>query len=182
MGGRTRVRRLFPFVAEELGDLDLDRALLTGLLPPIWLSDEAWLDLGDSVGSYLREEVRAEGHARKIEAFSRFLTRAARSHGELLNFESVARDAQVPARTVREYDDVLADTLLGHLVEPFETPARKAVSHARFDFFDNGVANRLVGRRTLPPGTAEHGTAWRSTPASATSRWPGAATPGARRR
>lgn len=160
MGGRARVRRLFPFVAEEVGDLDLDRALVTGLLPPIWYSDEAWIDLGDYVGSYLQEEVRAEGLARNIEAFSRFLARAARSHGELLNFESVARDAQVPARTVREYYDVLADTLLGHLVEPFKTPARKAVSHARFYFFDNGVANRLVGRRSLAPGTPEQGAAF----------------------
>lgn len=42
MGGRARTRRLFPFVAEEVGleTFDLDRALSTGLLSPIWLSDE----------------------------------------------------------------------------------------------------------------------------------------------
>jgi predicted AAA+ superfamily ATPase len=162
MGGRARTRRLFPFVAEEVGleTFDLDRALSTGLLPPIWLSDEPWDDLADYVGTYLQEEIRAEGLARNIEAFSRFVRRAALSHGELLNFESVGRDAQVPARTVREYYDVLTDTYLGHLIEPLRTPARKAVSHGRFYFFDNGVVNRLVGRRSLMPGTPEYGTAF----------------------
>ena len=160
MGGRARTRKLFPFVADEVGDLDLGRALQFGLLPPIWLSDEPWIDLGDYVGTYLHEEIKAEGFARNIEAFSRFLRRAALSHGELLNFESVARDAQVPARTVREYYDVLSDTHLGYLLEPFRTPARKAVSHARFYFFDNGVVNRLVGRRAMVIGGADEGAAF----------------------
>ena len=60
---------------------------------------------------------------------------------------------------MREYSDVLADTHLGYLVEPLQTPARKAFSHSRFSYFDSGVVNRLVGRRALIPGTPEYGTA-----------------------
>lgn len=159
MGGRARTRRLYPFVSAEV-EIDIPRALEVGLLPPIWLSPEPWTDLGDYVGTYLKEEIQAEALTRNIEAFSRFLSRAALSNGEMLNFESVARDAQVPARTVREYYQVLIDTNLGYMLEAFQTPARKAVSHARFYFFDNGVVNRLVGRKSVPPGSTEFGVAF----------------------
>jgi uncharacterized protein len=49
------------------------KALNHGLLPPIYLSDTPETDLDDYVGSYLREEIAAEGLARNIPAFSRFL-------------------------------------------------------------------------------------------------------------
>lgn len=171
LAGRARTHVLFPFVSSELGELDLDRALHTGLLPPIWLSDDPWDELRDYVGTYLREEIQAEALVRKLPAFSRFVTRAAQSNAELLNFESVARDAQVPARTIREYYQILVDTHLGQLVEPLDTPARKAVSHARFYFFDTGVVHRLVGRRSLPEGTPEYGAAFESFLCHELSAW-----------
>ncbi|MBT9554996.1 MAG: ATP-binding protein [Myxococcales bacterium] len=160
MAGRARQRRLFPFISRELGPFDLQRALNTGLLPPIWLSDEPWQDLGDYVGEYLTEEIRAEALARNIEAFSRFLQTAALANSLQLNFESIASDAGVPARTVREYFALLEDTLVGYTLEPLDMPPRKAVSHAKFYFFDNGVVNRLIGRREVVEGTDDFGRAF----------------------
>lgn len=79
---------------------------------------------------------------------------------ELLNFANVGNDAQVPARTVREYFQLLEDTLVGHVLPPFQaTRKRKPVSTAKFYFFDTGVANALSGRRDLAPNTTEYGRA-----------------------
>lgn len=162
LGGRARTRRLFPLVYPEFQTWDLNRIVTTGSLPSVYLSDEPWEDLRSYVGTYLQYEIQAEGLVRGIEGFSRFLRVAALGAGEQTVFERIAADAQVPARTIREYYGVLQDTLLGRLVEPYRPgrhASRKAVSRAKFYFFDVGVVQALVGRRSLVPGTAEFGRA-----------------------
>ncbi len=161
MAGRAKTMGLFPFVTAELPDFDFARALQYGTLPPIYLSDDPEDELRSYVGDYLREEIQAEALSRNIESFSRFLHRAALSSGEVLNFESVARDAQVPARTIREYYTVLEDTLVGTMLEPFNTEGkRKSISKGKFYFFDVGVMNAIIGQYALAPATAAYGTAF----------------------
>lgn len=144
MAGRARLRRLCPFVSAELRGFELERALAYGTLPPAYLSDEPAEELRGYAGLYLKEEVQAEALSRNIEGFSRFLARAAVSNGEVLNFESVAGDAQVPARTVREYYTVLEDTLVGTMLEPLQSRGRrKTISKGKFYFFDVGVVRAL---------------------------------------
>ncbi len=150
MAGRARIRRLCPFVSAEVEALDLDRALAFGMLPPVYLSDEPAEELRGYAGLYLKEEIQAEAISRNIEGFSRFLGRAAQSSGEVLNFESVADDSQVPARTVREYFHVLEDTLVGAMIEPLASGGRrKTISKGKFFFFDVGVMRALREPRGL---------------------------------
>lgn len=160
MAGRAKSLRLFPFVSAEIEDFDLKRALNFGTLPPVYLSDDPWDELSTYVGDYLKEEILAEALTRRIENFSRFLHTAALTNGELVNFEAVASDAQVPARTVREYYALVGDTLMGNMIRSIEgTRKRKAISTGKFYFFDVGVLNSLMGRKSLPEGSPEHGKA-----------------------
>lgn len=164
LGGRARSRTLHPFVRAELGPrFDLARALEFGLLPPVYFSDAPREDLAAYAGDYLREEIAAEAVVRNVGAFSRFLEVAALAHGEMINFTNMASDAQVPVSTVREYYEILKDTLLAHQVPAFtETSRRKAIRTAKYYLFDIGVARYLQGRRGLAPGTAEYGNALES--------------------
>ena len=164
LGGRARSRVLHPLLRVELGDrFDLDRALEHGLLPPIFFSESPAEDLAGYTHDYLREEVAAEALVRNIGAFSRFLEVAALAHGDMVNFANVANDAQVPASTVREYYEILKDTLIAHEVPAFtDTRRRKAVSTSKYYLFDVGVARHLQGRRGLAPGTSEYGLAFES--------------------
>ena len=164
LGGRARSRTLHPFVRAELGDrFDLARALEHGLLPSIHFSDSPAEDLAAYAGDYLKEEVAAEAIVRNIGAFSRFLEVAAHAHGEMINFSNLANDAQVPASTVREYYQILKDTLVAHEVPALtDTRKRKAISTSKYYLFDIGLARHLQGRRGLAPGTAEYGTAFES--------------------
>ena len=159
MAGRAKTRRLFPFVSSEIPDFELDRVLQFGTLPPVYLSKYPADELRSYAGDYLQEEIRAEALSRNIEGFSRFLRRAALSSGEVLNFESVASDAQLSARTIREYFFVLEDTLVGTMLQPFATKHRKAISKGKFYFFDVGVLNSLIGQ-TLAPDTKAYGDAF----------------------
>ena len=67
------------------------------------------------------------------EHFARFLNVAAVCNGQQLNFASVSRDTGVPATSVRSYFDILADTFIGFLLQPWRgSRRRKAVATARF--------------------------------------------------
>jgi predicted AAA+ superfamily ATPase len=164
LAGRVRRLLLTPFCYPEIiENFELNRYLLRGGLPPVYLaeSDQDALDeVKDYAGEYLREEILAEAIVRKIEAFSRFLPNAARMNGELVNFEAVASDAQVPSRTVREYYSVLEDTLVGQMLEPLRfkgAKSRKSIATSKFFFFDCGVLNGLLGRKVLMPDSTEFG-------------------------
>jgi predicted AAA+ superfamily ATPase len=153
LGGRARTRHLYSLVYPEIPDFDLVRVTNFGTIPSIYLSDEPKQDLLSYCGSYLKEEIQSESIVRRIDNFSRFLGVAALINAELVNYHSVARDAEVAVKTVREYFEILQDTLIGTLVEPFRnTVSRKAVSMAKFFFFDIGVCNILAQRSGIIPG------------------------------
>jgi len=165
LGGRAGLVRLHPIVYPELltgfdPTAGVERAIRCGGLPSVLTSPDPRRDLLDYVGLYLQEEVRAEGLARSVPAFARFLEVAAATNGEQVVFASVASDAELPARTVRDYYQILEDTLVGHLLPAYRaTPKRKAMASAKFYFFDVGVANALLGRTELRRGTPEFGRA-----------------------
>ncbi len=161
LGGRARTQQLFPLSFREIPNFDLKKALLVGTLPSIYYSDEPWQDLASYCGNYLYEEIQSEGAARNIGNFSRFLHTAALYNSEHLNFENVASDCSVSARTVREYFKILEDTLIGTVLPPYgATRKRKPVSTSKFYFFDLGIVNQLSGRHSLPEKTDEYGKAF----------------------
>jgi predicted AAA+ superfamily ATPase len=164
LGGRAPSRTLHPFTYRELGSaFDLTRALDRGLLPAIYFSDSPREDLRAYVGTYLKEEIAAEALTRSVPAFSRFLEVAALSHGTMLNFTTVASDAQVPASTVREYFQILEDTLLARTVPAWtKSRSRKAISTAKHYFFDVGVVRHLQHRSGLARRSPEFGEAFES--------------------
>ena len=89
--------------------------------------------------------------------------RSRRLHPFVRTELGMANDAQVPVSTVREYYEILKDTLIAHEVPAFaETSKRKAISTAKYYLFDIGLARHLQGRSGLPPGTFEYGSAFES--------------------
>jgi predicted AAA+ superfamily ATPase len=164
LGGRAPSRTLHPFIYRELGaDFSLTKALDRGLLPPIYFSERPSEDLRAYVGTYLKEEIAAEALTRNVPAFSRFLEVAALSHGTMLNFSAVASDAQVPVSTVREYFQILEDTLLARSVPAWtRSRTRKAIGTAKHYFFDVGVARHLQHRSGIARRSPEFGEAFES--------------------
>jgi predicted AAA+ superfamily ATPase len=150
LGGRARSRFLHPFSWKELGPrFDLLKALNHGLLPSVYFSDDPGEDLRSYVGTYLKEEIAAEGLTRNIPAFARFLEVAAACSGRMFNKTEVASDAQVPRTTIIEYFEILKDTLLGYELPAWNrSQKRKAIETAKFYLFDVGIARAL---RKLPP-------------------------------
>lgn len=161
LGGRARTKYLHPLTRRELGSrFDLYKAIERGLLPSIYFSDDPRADLEAYAGSYLQQEIIAEGLTRNVPAFSRFLKVAALCNGTIVNFTNIANDAQVPRTTVYEYFDILKDTLVLHELPAWrQSVKRKPLASSKYYFFDVGIAGRLQGRQ-VRPGTPEFGGAF----------------------
>ena len=162
LGGRARRFALQPLAWPEMPTFDMLRAVNRGLVPQHYDSAQPRRALAGYVEDYLKEEVFAEGLTRNVAAFARFFETLSYCHGKLLNFSEIARDCGVDSKTVREYFQILVDTLLGLFVEPFSRRRSRAVitRAPKFYLFDVGVAGHLAGRRIERPGGAEFGCAF----------------------
>ena len=161
LGGRAWRFALHPLSWREIPDFDLLKALNHGLVPSHYRATNPRRALAGYVNDYLKEEVFDEGLARNVAAFARFFDALAFSHGELLNFSSIARDCGVDSKTVREYFQILVDTLLGVFVEPFTRHRKRAIitQASKFYLFDVGVAGHVAGRRIAKAAGADFGRA-----------------------
>jgi predicted AAA+ superfamily ATPase len=160
LAGRAWVTHLHPLVSAEIGSGRLLSRLNRGSLPAVLDSELPHEDLKAYVGTYLHEEIRAEGLTRSVENFSRFLTVAGACNGEQVNYTEVGSDAGVPPRTVREYFQILEDTLIAYQLPAYrKTVKRKPVATSKFFFFDVGVANTLLKRSEIVPGSETYGRA-----------------------
>ena len=159
--GRIWQLRLFPLVFPETGKGRTQDRLVRGSLPSMIDNKDFRQELRNYVGLYLDEEVRAEGLVRGLGDFSRFLTVAALSNGQQVNFTNIANDTGIKVNTVRSYFQILEDTLIGAQLPSYRhTKKRKAVATPKFYFFDNGVVNALLNRFEISPESELYGSAF----------------------
>lgn len=151
LGGRAWRYELMPLVFPEIFDFDLLKALSNGLIPSHYLSTDPLRSLQAYTADYLNEEIRAEGLTRNLPAFSKFLEAAGFSAGELVNYSNIARDVGVDSKTIKEYFQILVDTFIGYLIQPYTSSKGRSTINAtpKFYFFDVGVGNHLAKRKIL---------------------------------
>lgn len=167
LAGRAFVRHLYPLTSGELGEaFDLSACLRFGTLPTVF-SFETDVDrssyLRAYARTYLREEIWAEHVIRRLDPFRRFLEVAAQVNGEILNYSNIARDIGVDHKTVASYFEILEDTHLGFMLNPWHASVRKRQRQApKFWWFDPGVCRALAGMLTvdLVPRTGGYGRAF----------------------
>jgi len=154
LGGRALTYSLQALTYKELGEkFNLERALNLGTLPAIFLSETEELakeKLRAYVNTYLEEEIKAEALVRNLGSFLRFLQFAANENGNMINYSNIARETATKAREVKEYFQILEDTLLGFTLPAYAKSTRVRLSkHPKFYFFDTGVQRALAKRLTL---------------------------------
>jgi hypothetical protein len=154
LGGRALRYELYPFTSAEIPNFDLLKALNNGLLPRHYLSSSPKKMISAYVGNYLRDEIAGEAKIRNFANFSRFLESAAFSNGEMVNYANIAADCGVSAVTVKEYFQILEDTLIGRFLPSYQKkPKRRVITAPKFYFFDIGVVNYLLKRGKIDFGS-----------------------------
>ncbi len=160
LGGRALKYELYPFTSKEITDFNLLRAVNHGLLPRHYLAENP-KKLGQAyVDNYLTEEISAEALTRNLQTFSRFLEIAAFSNGEIVNYTNIATETGVSSVTVKEYFEILQDTLIAYFIPSYRKRPKRRVIHApKFYFFDVGIANFLLKRGEIVPQSENFGRA-----------------------
>jgi len=154
LAGRAWRRQMLPLTSQEVDEIDLEQVMISGLLPPHFLSTDPIEDLRAYVGDYLKEEIAAEALTQNIPAFAEFLRVAAITSSELINYTNVARESGVSAKVVRSYFSILEDTYLGFRLPPWRRARnRRLIETEKFFLFDVGVANYLARRRPMLGGS-----------------------------
>ena len=161
LGGRALRHELYPLISVEIPDFNLVRALNWGLLPRHYLAGNPEKLLSAYIGSYLRDEIMTEAKIRNITSFSRFLEAAAFSNGEMVNYSNIASECGVSSPTVKEYFQILEDTMTGRFLQSYQKkPKRRVILAPRFYYFDIGVANYLLKRGRIEQGSESFGKAF----------------------
>lgn len=155
LGGRALRYVLHGISAYELGsEFEVDTILNRGYLPKIYTSRNYKKLWKSYVVDYLKEEIAAEGLVRNLPAFSSFLNAAALSDTEILSYKPFARDTGVSQTTVKDYFQILEDTLIGFTLPAYrEKPKRRIVQAPKFYFFDVGLVNVLAKRGEIVLGS-----------------------------
>ena len=94
------------------------------------------------------KEIAYEPESTTKNGFARFMDLIGFTNGQMLNFANIARDIGLDAKTIKEYYQILVDTLIGYYVEPFHKKVKRDLiqSTPKFYLFDVGIANHLQHR------------------------------------
>lgn len=164
LGGRAVKNILYPLVSAEIPDFDLIKAVNRGTLPTHYLATserQLMKRLQAYVSVYLKEEIAAEALVRKLSSFNRFMEIAALTDGEMVNYNNIAQDCGVDAKTVKEYFSILEETLIGYMVPAFTRTVKRRLSQApKFYYFDVALPNYLLHRHQMQPGGDDFGHAF----------------------
>ncbi|MCC6220974.1 MAG: ATP-binding protein [Deltaproteobacteria bacterium] len=149
LAGRAFVYELYPLTSSELGDdFDLMQAIQWGLLPGVFAYDtnsDKKLFLEAYANTYLKEEVWDEHLVKDLEPFRKFLQVAAQCNGTVINYSKIALDVRVDTKTVQRYFQILEDTLVGCMIEPYSPSLRKRQrTNPKFYFIDPGIVRALT--------------------------------------
>lgn len=161
LAGRAWWAELFPLTSREIPDFDLITYLNRGGLPSVYPSSDYVEELRAYTAMYLKEEVQNEALTRKIVHFSEFLDLIALSNGQEISYQSFAGDCGISANSVKNFIQVLEDTLVAFQLKAFTcTSKRKAISRSKLYLFDIGVTNSLANRGEIMAGSELFGKAF----------------------
>jgi predicted AAA+ superfamily ATPase len=158
LAGRAFSFYLHPLSFYELKkDFNLHDVLSYGSLPEVFaLEDEKDKKryLLTYVQTYIKEEILVEQLVRNIDPFRAFLEVAAQVNTEIINYTTMAKEAQTTSKNIERYFSILNDTMLGFFLEPYSRSVRARQKQApKFYFFDTGVVRAIsneINQKLLP--------------------------------
>jgi len=164
LGGRAIRNVLYPLVSAEIPDFDIIKAINRGMLPRHYLTDNETLlkkRMGAYISVYLKEEIIAEALVRKLSSFNRFLEVAALTNSEIVNYNNIAQDCGIDAKTVKEYFAILEETLVGYMIPAYTKKVKRRLNQSpKFYYFDVSIPNYLLHKFNLQLGSDDFGHAF----------------------
>lgn len=154
LGGRASFFRLHNLSLSEIGKLNfsIEEIIFKGGWPELFTN--TGLNPIDYLNDYIRtvvdKDVALASGVKELAKFQVTLGLLAARVGELLNFESLSREAGVSGVTLKSWVSNIERSGLGGLLRPFHSNLNKRlIKIPKFYFFDTGLAVRLQGHMDI---------------------------------
>ncbi len=157
--GRQFAVKILPLSSQELGkEFDWEKQAVWGGYPQIVTSSQKQLQLAQLYESYIQKDIIEILKVGKPDVLRKLLSLVAHSSGQLVNFNQLATDCQVSAKTIQNYLSILEQTFVLTRITPFVGNKRSEVtSNPIFYFIDNGFRNYALDNFTPVAGRQNSG-------------------------
>jgi len=165
LAGRISYIELAPFNLSEW-DGNLNDLWLRGGFPRSLLhhSDKESLHWRfDFIRSYLERDIPKMGFVVPVKPLERLWRMLAHSQGQLLNYSKLGQSLGVTDHTVKHYIDILKETFLVRLLQPYEANLKKRLVKTPKGYIrDSGILHALFRIESMDDllGYPEYGASW----------------------
>ncbi len=154
LGGRASFFRLHNFSLSEVKNhsIAVEEFIFKGGWPELIVNPQ--LNTSDYLNDYIRtvldKDVALASGIRELDKFQLTMGLLAARVGELLNFESLGREAGVSGVTLKSWIISLERSGLAGLLRPYHSNLNKRlIKTPKFYFLDTGLAARLQGQTDI---------------------------------
>lgn len=156
LGGRASFFRLHNFSLSEISDKDfsIEEFIFKGGWPELITNNQlnSIEYLNDYIRTVIDKDVALASGVREIEKFQMTMGLLAARVGELVNFESLGREAGVTGATLKSWFLNLERSGIAGLLRPYHSNLNKRlIKTPKFYFLDTGLAARLQGHIDILP-------------------------------
>jgi len=149
LSGRIGMTTLLPLSLYELGmpTNDMSAAIFQGGYPGLYHNKMHPVEFYPSyIQTYLERDVRQLKNIENLGRFQNFVKLCAGRIGQVVNYSSLAQDADVSHTTVRQWLTILEASYLIFLLQPFhENFNKRLIKNPKLYFYDTGLACSLLG-------------------------------------
>ncbi len=104
----------------------------------------------DYLLTYLERDVRAMSGVGDLTRFRKFLIAVAARNGEVLNYNSLCEDADIDAKTAKNWISILEASDIIYLLKPyFSSELKRSTKAPKIVFLDTGLCSYLCGWNTI---------------------------------
>lgn len=150
LAGRINLITLLPLSIEETKiyypTLSLDQYLYQGFYPRIYHDNLNPTEVyRNYLQTYVERDIRLLINIKNLKLFERFLRLCAGRTGQIINYDSLANDVGVSAKTIKEWLSLLEASFIIYILPPyFENFGKRIIKSPKLFFIDVGFAAYLL--------------------------------------
>lgn len=142
-----------PFDPKNLSPLkaysshDIFRHIFLGGMPE-YVADnlDRKMFFDDYISTYLERDVRQIANVGSLDSFRRFLISIAARNGEIVNYHSIAEDADIDEKTAKRWLSILETSDIIYLLKPYSNNLlTRTTESPKIIFLDTGLCSYLCG-------------------------------------
>ena len=152
LAGRTGILNLLPFsmaelTAEKVTFDTFEEYVFTGFLPRIYDQNQRpSTAYANYYQTYIERDVRQIIQLKNASLFDKFMRLLAGRTGQVMNYQSLASDVGVDAKTIKEWLSILEASFVVIKLSPyFENFGKRVIKSPKYYFMDTGLLAYLLG-------------------------------------